>query len=139
MRDVASKLYSAKLNFGRTLVASLCPLVGRCATEGDEVAARILENAARQLADPMLILIERTKAQDLPLTVSGGVWKSSPMLFRSFGRHAKERYPDIDIVPPKFEPVIGGILLGLEALGTDVKPIDYRSYGDFAFPGLSLD
>ncbi|MDI4648018.1 N-acetylglucosamine kinase [Cohnella hashimotonis] len=137
--DVMIMLYAAKLNAQRKLVASLCPLVGQCAAEGDQVAARILEDAAGQLADQMVHLIGKTSAQDLPLTVSGGVWKSSPLLFRSFGRRVKERYPDIALIPPKFDPVVGGILLGLEALGMDVRQLADASYDDFAFPILPLD
>ncbi|MFD2334569.1 N-acetylglucosamine kinase [Cohnella sp. GCM10020058] len=137
--DVMIMLYATKLNVQRKLVASLCPLVGQCAASGDEVAARILAEAAGQLADQMVHLIGKTNAQDLPLTVSGGVWKSSPLLFRSFGRRVKERYPDIALIPPRFDPVIGGILLGLEAAGMDAKRLEHASYSDFSFPNLSLD
>ncbi|MDG0810449.1 N-acetylglucosamine kinase [Cohnella rhizosphaerae] len=137
--DAMIMLYATKLNAQRKLVAALCPLVGQCAASGDEVAARILEDAAGQLADQMVHLIDKTNAQALPLTVSGGVWKSSPLLFRSFGRRVKARYPDIALIPPKFDPVIGGILLGLEALGMDVGQLEKDTYGDFAFPRFSLD
>lgn len=140
LRDVAVKLYATKVNAQRTLVASLCPIVGQCAASGDEVAARILDNSARQLADQMIVVIERTNAQHLPLTVSGGVWKSSPLLFRSFSAQVKARYPDIAILPPKFDPVIGGILLGLEESGTgmDAARLEEPSYRDFAFPRLGI-
>ncbi|RKP58301.1 hypothetical protein D7Z26_02040 [Cohnella endophytica] len=132
--DAAKKLYSAKSNLQRTLVASLCPIVGQCADSGDEIAIRIMEEAARQLADQMLFVLERTNFHDLPLTVSGGVWKASPLLFQLFCRHVKERFPNIAILPPKYEPVIGGILLGLEAFGVDVNDIEHSGYSDYSFP-----
>ncbi|SFA76925.1 BadF-type ATPase [Cohnella sp. OV330] len=137
--DVMIKLYATKLNEQRKLVASLCPLVGQCAASGDEVAVRILNDAAGQLADQMVHLIGKTDAHDLPLTVSGGVWKSSPLLFRSFGRRVQESYPQVAILPPKFDPVIGGIMLGLEAFGVDVRRMEQDTYIDFAFPRFSLD
>ncbi|MFC5406235.1 N-acetylglucosamine kinase [Cohnella soli] len=134
--DVALKLYSAKPNLQRKLVSSLCPIVGQCANLGDEIAIRIMEEAGKQLADQMLFALERTNAHHLPLTVSGGVWKASPLMFQTFCRHVKERFPTIAIAPPKYEPVLGGILLGLEALGVDANQMKHPEYDDYSFPHL---
>lgn len=71
--------------------------------------------------------------------VSGGVWKSRPLLFRAFGRRVQACYPHVVILPPKVSPVIGGILLGLEELGMDTRQLEQASYGDFAFPCLNAD
>jgi N-acetylglucosamine kinase-like BadF-type ATPase len=122
--DILSELNRAPIDKQRATIASFCPLVGTCAGEGDEVAVNILQRAGRHLAKLILSTFKKAGIHDeLPITVSGGAWKTSPLLFRSFSEHVRNELPSVRILPPMFEPSAGGILLGLRDIGF---PVMYR-------------
>ena len=106
----------------RTAIASFCPVVGDCAKEGDAAAAGILRKSAWHLANLLLAVLKKAGIRgELPISVSGGAWKTSPLLFRSFVGYIREELPDARILPPLFEPAAGGILLGLRDSGFPVR------------------
>lgn len=106
----------------RALISSLCPLVGCCASEEDTVARFIVSNAGIQLAEQMIAILRRFDvSRELTVTAAGGVWKSHPLIYRSFVTALQAEFPFIRITAPLFEPVVGGLLLGLSELGIPVK------------------
>ena len=122
MAHIVRLLHGVSAGRQRTLIASLCPLVGRCAGDGDRVALGILEDAAEQLALQAVTVLRQPGVDDgFPLTVAGGVWKTNALLFKRFASIVKQHVPHVNVIPPAFEPVVGGILLGLRDLGFPVK------------------
>jgi N-acetylglucosamine kinase-like BadF-type ATPase len=122
MRDLCSLIYTTPSNKQSTLIASFCPIVGKCASEGDRVAINILEDAAEMLSMQAVTVLKQSGVQEgFPLTVAGGVWKTSPLLFNNFTTRIKQQFPQVDIRYPLFEPVIGGVFMGLRDLGFPVK------------------
>ncbi|QGQ94257.1 hypothetical protein EHS13_04705 [Paenibacillus psychroresistens] len=122
MRDLCTLIYATPSNKQSTLIASLCPIVGKAAAEGDKVAIDILEDAAEMLFMQASSVLKLPDVEArFPLTVAGGVWKTNPLLFNCFSTKIKQLFPQIDLRYPLFEPVIGGVLLGLRDLGFPVK------------------
>lgn len=118
---ILSELYQAPKDRQRSTIASFCPVVGACADEGDEIAANILQRGGRHLANLIIAALKKAEVhEELPVTVSGGTWKTSPLLFRSFAECVRNELPDVRILPPMFEPAAGGILLGLRDIGFPV-------------------
>jgi N-acetylglucosamine kinase-like BadF-type ATPase len=100
-------------------VASLAPDVIRTARNGDEVAARILEGGAREMARMVATVAERLEfgGREFPVTMTGGL-VDHPGHYRDL-IHAEIRrtVPDATILAPSFPPVLGAALLALEAAG----------------------
>jgi N-acetylglucosamine kinase-like BadF-type ATPase len=118
-------IYSLPAGQQRSFIASLCPIVGRCAARGDAEAAAILRDAARQLALQMNGVLRKCGGEledGFPVSIAGGVWKAHPLLYSMFSECVKREHPEVAVVPPLFEPVVGGILLGLKEKGHPVKP-----------------
>lgn len=134
------EIYSFPPGAQRTLIASICRLVGQCAREGDPVSIKILQEAAESLAFQTNGLL--TKCGDeitpgFPVTVSGGVWKTHPLLFSTFAQRVKEQHPTVNIIAPLFEPVVGGILLGLRDFSIFL-PLSHvqKTFSEYLYPPL---
>ncbi len=91
-------------------VAQCAPLVTAAAKKGDAVAADILRDAGRLLAEQMLYLIRKYNLPDsLPLTISGSVWRGDKLVFDTFCSLIRRQSPSRTITVPRLEPVLGVI------------------------------
>ncbi len=89
-------------------VASCAPLVTEAADRGDKVALGILEKTGNIIATQMTSMIRKHHLPDnLPLTMSGSVWRSHSLLFDTFAARIREQSPDRPILVPDFEPILG--------------------------------
>ena len=70
-------------------VAALFPLVMEAAREGDLVARHLCDDAARDLANLAVALLQRAgwTRRSTPVVTTGGVFKSSYLIRRAFARH----------------------------------------------------
>ena len=106
--------------FPRDRVALLAPLVDRAASDGDRVAAGILEAAAECLQK--LAIAVRKQLFDIeeavPIVPVGGVFRSR-FVAQEFRRRL-DAEESTSVVQPKFEPVIGALLKAYELAGVDV-------------------
>jgi N-acetylglucosamine kinase-like BadF-type ATPase len=97
----------------RKPVARATYTLARAAKDGDAVALDILERGARRLAGDTMALLRRIGQDEtctLPVTVSGGVWKIHPLIWRNYRRLLLEKYPHLQLQPPHFEPVVAGVI-----------------------------
>ena len=91
-------------------VARCAPLVTEAAKLGDDVAAAILRDAGRLLAAQLRHLIRKHNLPDnLPLTISGSVWRGDRLTFDTFCSLIKAQCPSRTIIVPRLEPVLGVI------------------------------
>jgi len=137
MKKMVSELSNAPLGHQRTIIASFCPIVGWCADQDDAVAISIIKKAAYYLAIQLITAVKRCGKYDIPVTVAGGAWKTTPLFFASFVDNVKKELPFVEIRQPIFEPVVGGILLGLRDIGFPVKEnieLLKKSFDDFVYP-----
>lgn len=121
MRKMISELSNAPFGHQRTMIASFCPIVGWCADQGDTVSIGIIKKAAHYLAIQLVAAAKKCGKYDIPVTISGGAWKTTPLFFTSFSEELNKELSLVDIRKPIFEPVVGGILLGLRDIGFPVK------------------
>lgn len=103
-------------------VASLAPLVGRAARQGDEVALGIIKGAGDVMAEQALCLMRRIG--EIPpghrnMTACGGAWKAHPLMFDTFRARINAVHPDIDVQKPCFEHVMAGPVKLLLERGMD--------------------
>ena len=103
-------------------IAALSSVAYRVAAAGDEVARAIFLQAGQELAESVAAAIPQLAFTGTKILVSyqGSVLESCALVRESFGDALKGRFPNVAIVPPRFEPVIGAYLLGCQALDWQV-------------------
>jgi len=103
-----------------TEVASLTPLVGEAAEEGDAVARRILEEAGEELGLAASAVAGRLGMKDgFTVALTGGVFNLAPVR-EALGRVLGKAQPGCRMIEPRFEPDIGAALLALKGLGVEI-------------------
>jgi len=99
------------------LDAGDAPLVFAEAAAGDPVAQEIIEWAGRELGSLACGVIRRLDLENetFDLVLAGSLYNGSPVLARELGRTVHAVAPDARLVRLDASPVIGGVLLGMEA------------------------
>jgi glucosamine kinase len=100
-------------------IAALSQVTNKVAEAGDASAIAILRIAGEELADGVLAALERLDLSSDQRLVSyqGSVVQSCGILLERFKAVIHERAPDALVIAPRFEPVIGALFLGCEAVG----------------------
>jgi N-acetylglucosamine kinase-like BadF-type ATPase len=101
----------------RTEIAALAQVVTGAAAAGDEMARVLVEEAAGELAGFAAAVMRRLTWPDETVAVApvGGVFKAGPVMLGPFKAAIAARMPGAVLVPPRFAPVVGALLLALEA------------------------
>lgn len=119
----APALFEA-LSRGEWSIASpaMCPLVMRCARDGDKAAARVVRDAGAQHGADVVGVARRLGMLDeqFDVVASGGVHRAGEPIFRDAFEHTiSERVPRARFVTLATKPVVGAALLALELAGQD--------------------
>jgi N-acetylglucosamine kinase-like BadF-type ATPase len=96
--------------------ASLVPTVLEGADTGDAVARSVLTQAGTELASVAKIVIAHIFADrpNVPVAMSGGVFRNSPLVRQVFYNSLRSEYPDVKIAATVVEPVKGALALARE-------------------------
>ena len=91
-------------------VASVTPLVGQAAAQGDPVALDILRQAGHLMAVQTETLIRRAGLGEdqLDVTLCGGAWKSHPVMYERYVEELRQAHPALTARRPLFEHVCAG-------------------------------
>jgi len=105
----------------RDELAQAAALVGQAAAAGDAVARGLLEYAGRELGRLVIAVANRLEWGDAPLPVGtiGSVFRSGELVTAPLNAHVAAAYPQARLQAPQFEPVVGAVLLALQAAGYD--------------------
>ncbi len=106
------KIYSKNQ---REIILSFSVLTDEAAKRGDKVAQRILKEGGRKLVKATRIAIKKLNFQnkEFPLILIGGMFKSKIFL-ETVKKEIKKFAPQVKIIKPKKEPVVGAIRLAIE-------------------------
>ena len=122
---LAEKLGGSRQNFGSSIfsiysrsdisptayVASCTPLVSQAAMAGDTAALKILERAGYLLGAQTVGMIRKhSLPTTLPITISGSVWRSHPLLFDTFRDTLSHAGLGGHLHIPAFEPIVGAVI-----------------------------
>jgi N-acetylglucosamine kinase-like BadF-type ATPase len=118
LKAVHAAIYGGQIT--RPQIARLTVPVVAAAQAGDAVARRLLESAAHQLALAALAVVNQLGIVETGLDVfpTGGVFEASPILAGAFRDYIAVHAPAVQLKMPAFPPIIGGLLLALEAAST---------------------
>lgn len=115
-------------------VASITPLVGRAAAEGDPFALRLVREAGEVMARQVFCLLRRfpVPAADRKVVCCGGAWKTHPAMFEAFRDALLAQYPELEVCKPWFEHVMAGPASLLLERG--LSPAEAKALLDAHFP-----
>lgn len=116
------KLYAQELS--RRELAALAVVTSGAAREGDAVAVRLLQLAGQELAQAALAVIANLGQIDagLHIYLTGGVFRAGALILDAFEAAVALRSPNSSIHAATFSPVIGSLLLALQAAGVELNP-----------------
>lgn len=102
-------------------IASLAPLVIEAAQKGDAECARILNKATFELSEHVRGLITKIEkssrvVRKIPLAFIGSVIASDTVFTKILANKITFSLPQITIVKPKTSPVLGAVLMAVQAL-----------------------
>lgn len=108
-------------------VKQIAPLIFAAAVVGDAVARQILCDFGAGLAELVVAGLRRMGMSEMAVEVvlSGSVFKGRGTLLEEvMARDIQRGAPLATLVPARYEPVVGAVLLGIERLGVTVdEPI----------------
>lgn len=107
--------------WGVKVIAALAPIVDNAAAKGDEVANKIIDDAVEELVKATVTVIDGifVKGEFLEVVTTGSVWKSKCKMRERFISCISQKFPEVKVIFPRFEPVYGAGLLGLKSLGEE--------------------
>ena len=117
MRDAVTPIYQnpdVRKNF-----AALSRIVMQTADDGDAVAKKIIGECARHLALLITTCARVLGMEKEPYRVAatGGLVSRGGPFFEMVAAEIRKDHPKAELRTPKFEPVIGAALIGLQELG----------------------
>jgi len=116
--QIIPKIYSKEI--GKDQIAALAPIVFETASEGDLVAANIIDTVIVDMASLILSVAKKLGFhEETPLVVacSGSVFNQKDVLFPKLSAQVATVYPNVSISQPRFEPVVGAAIMALEKIG----------------------
>lgn len=113
--SLAKDLYYGRIDRGKLLL--LTPILFECAYEGDKVAVEIVKKIATETALSASAIMKRLSLEREPVKVvlGGSIFKAKgPLLIDYIRAELHSFNPKAEIVIPKYEPVVGALLLAFE-------------------------
>jgi N-acetylglucosamine kinase-like BadF-type ATPase len=100
-------------------VATLCPVVAKVAQQGDRKAIKILRAAGYELGRLGSAVIKRLgmEKDDFAVLPFGGVFRAGEFVLHPFRETVVAVAPRAKVVRPRYEPMVGAVLLALSEIG----------------------
>ncbi len=138
LRTAIFHIYEQKAMSPVAAVASCAPVVSIAAEAGDGVSLEILRRTGQVLAEQIISMVRRDGLPlDLPTTISGSVWRSHPILFRTFCDTLKAAGFTREVTIPNFEPIVGVVIRHYRRQYGSFGPLErerfLKLYADFTF------
>jgi N-acetylglucosamine kinase-like BadF-type ATPase len=133
---------SVNKKLDRAKYFTFTPLVFEAAYQGDPVAVNILIRQGRGLAEYAKAMARRFRMCDLAFDVvlAGSVFKGvGPILIDTITQEVHRVAPKACIVRARFEPAVGSLLLGYDALGIEVTEEIYTRLAETAPDAVWFD
>lgn len=122
LSEIPKAFYEGRLS--RSQIAELAPVVTRAAADGDPVSQALVTEAASALADLAAAVIRKLTwpGDTVAVATIGGVFRAGPALLRPLARALTARARETVLLPPRFAPAVGALLLALRAAGIEHTP-----------------
>ncbi len=116
--DLLERIYHEEMTPAR--IASLAPIVDRAASNGDHIAAQVLDQAAGELVELTCNAARRAHLgkTSFPIVLMGGVLLAKGSFAECFRRRLTSEAPNAFFISPRHTPAEGALLLALKLLQT---------------------
>jgi N-acetylglucosamine kinase-like BadF-type ATPase len=106
------------MNLSAQSIALLFRVVQQQASAGDAVARRLCRDAAGHLAELATTILSRLgwRRRPVPVVCSGGIFRSSALIRRSFTQRVHEYAPKAKVTLLRHEPVEGALILARQLI-----------------------
>ncbi|SCZ01897.1 BadF/BadG/BcrA/BcrD ATPase family protein [Alkaliphilus peptidifermentans] len=113
--DLINFVYSAKGT--KADIARIAPIVEEGAQAGDKICIDLLIEAGNKLVDiTEEIIFQMPHNENLVICAGGGVLENITTVYKHFHFGIRKKYPAITIIPPKYSPVLGALIMGCKHL-----------------------
>ena len=105
-------------------IPSLCPTVFEAACEGDEVASEIIHKYGEEAGISANAIIRRLglEKEEFEVVLAGSVFKGKGSLMLDTARDIILAVaPKAKVITPRYEPVVGALMLALEEAGVAIE------------------
>ncbi|HIK08274.1 MAG TPA: N-acetylglucosamine kinase [Trichormus sp. M33_DOE_039] len=115
MEDLIAVIYRG--GWGVKQIAAIAPIVDLAAASGDEVANNIIDDAVKELVKATSTVITAIFTPDaaLEIVTTGSVWRGRCKIHERFTSAIIQKYPQIKVIFPRYEPAYGACLLALQS------------------------
>ncbi|WP_414752086.1 N-acetylglucosamine kinase [Anabaena sp. CCY 9910] len=116
IEDLIEVIY--RRGWGVKQIAALAPIVDLAAASGDEVANNIIDDAVGELVKATATVIEAIFIPNsvLEIVTTGSVWRGRCKIQQRFTAAIVNRFPQVKVIFPRYEPAYGAGLLALQSL-----------------------
>ncbi len=123
LSEIPMAFYEGRLL--RFQIAELAPVVTAAAADGDAVSQALIREAGEALAGLAAAVIRQLAWPDgaVPVATIGGVFNAGPAVLRPIGQVLAARAPGAVLLPPRFAPAVGALLLAMRAAGVAHTPV----------------
>lgn len=117
-RQVVRRIFLGTIS--QTQVADLTPLVAICAAAGDKAARNVLNWAGEELASIAAAVVGKlASGGDIMVYTTGGVFNEKQVLLPEFERVLKLKYPNLQVSPARYPPIIGCVIHAFRCIGIE--------------------
>lgn len=97
-------------------IAHLCSIAAQAAQRGDAIARRLFSKGGKSLGGMACSIIRRLHFDGLSVLVSGvgGVFHAGELIWNPYRQEVLRRFPEAEVAPPRFPPVVGALLLAYQ-------------------------
>lgn len=125
--EMLNVIYEEKLT--PQAIASLAPIADRAAEAGDAIAAELLEETARELAELAEAAARRAalvEVDSFPLVPMGGTLLAGGYFSKRFRERVSERLPNAVLTEARLSPAEGALILAMRALKRSASSVPHR-------------
>lgn len=111
IEDLIAVIY--RQGWGVKQIAALAPIVDLAAASGDEVANHIIDDAVQELVKATSTVMTTIFTPDVVLEIvtTGSVWQGRCKIHDRFTTAILQKYPQVKVIFPRYEPAYGACLL----------------------------
>ncbi len=121
--SLAKNLYYGRID--RSKILLLTPILFDCAYEGDRVAVEIVKKIAKETALAAWAIMKRLslEKESVKVVLGGSIFKAKgPLLIDYVKAELHSFNPKAEIVLPRYEPVVGALLLAFDYQFKGIDP-----------------
>lgn len=108
----------------KSRIAHLCSIAAQAAQSGDPLARKLFSKGGKGLGEMACSIIRRLHLNGPSVVASGvgGVFHAGDLIWNPYQQEILRQFPEAEVAPPRFPPVVGALLLAYQNGGEPLSP-----------------